>query len=174
MLALAKKTAHPVAGWAEPKLDGVRCYWDHIKHQAVSRSGKRLPRVEPWLQVTFPHLSVDGELFVPGGNHDTAWAAMHSEPETLRYGIFDLLAAFDLNTRPFALSARRAALGSSPMPDRCLLVPGRQVDEAGCLEELIAITGGGGEGLVIKDLFAPYRAGLDSGWLKLKPHYLVG
>jgi ATP-dependent DNA ligase len=164
-------------GWAyEPKYDGFRAivFVDGDEVTIQSRGGKPLARYFPELRFPPGAYVLDGEIVIDAADgHEDFGAlqqrihpaesriAMLAEQTPARYIAFDLL-AFDgqsLLDRPF--EERRAALEQST-PEGVDTTPlTRDPAEA---EPWL----GSGEGVVAKELAAPYRPGQRTGMVKVK------
>ncbi len=186
-LALSRKEIPEGEGWAyEPKFDGFRviAFVDEDDVYLQSRGGKPLRRYFPELAFPPGRYVVDGELLILGADGHEHFDALQNRlhpaesrvrmlaeqtPALLRS--FDLLAEQDerLLERPFA--ERRDRLES-------LLtgLGGRRKATAGSLE-LTPIAHDatkaepwlkGGEGVIAKQLDAPYRPGERKGMVKVK------
>lgn len=195
-LARSRKSLPEGDGWAyEPKYDGFRAlaFVDGADAYVQSRGGKPLARYFPELR--FPAMAgtggyvIDGELVILDGDGAEVFDALQNrihpaesrinrlaEETPAIYRAFDLLArgGEDLTDRPF--SERRAALAE--------LVPGMEgaAEEgpggwrAGTLEltpltldpQAAAPWLQGGEGVIAKELDAPYLPGERKGMVKIK------
>jgi ATP-dependent DNA ligase len=163
--------------WAyEPKYDGFRAivFVDGDDVTIQSRGGKPLARYFPELRFAPGSYVLDGEIVIDGADgHEDFGAlqqrihpaesriAMLAEQTPARYIAFDLLALGNelLTETPFR--ERRAALESS-IPDAIDLTPlTREPEEA---EPWLR----SGEGVVAKELDAPYRPGQRTGMVKVK------
>jgi ATP-dependent DNA ligase len=160
----------------EPKYDGFRAivFVDGAENMIQSRSGKPLARYFPELSFPAGRYVVDGEIVIddPDGGQDfdalqnrihpaLSRITMLSEQTPARYVAFDLLAHDDESwlERPF--SERRAQL-ESLAPGELELTPLTDApDEA---EPWLR----SGEGVVAKDVGAPYRPGERTGMMKIK------
>jgi ATP-dependent DNA ligase len=163
--------------WAyEPKWDGFRAiaFVDGERSYLQSRTGRPLSRYFP--EVLFPagRYVIDGELVILGaeGRQDFDALQLRLHPAASRvqklaaetpaqFVAFDLLAADGsaLLTSPFA--ERRAALEQLVEKPLALTPCTRELDEA---EPWLR----GAEGVVAKDLDAPYRPGERAGMVKVK------
>jgi ATP-dependent DNA ligase len=163
--------------WAyEPKYDGFRAivFVDGEEAMLQSRGGKPLARYFPELRFPPGRYVTDGEIVIDGadGRQDfdalqnrihpaASRIAMLAEQTPARYIAFDLLVLDGeaLLERPF--SDRRAALESAFDGGIDLTPLTRSLDEA---EPWL----GSGEGVVAKDVRAPYRPGERTGMVKVK------
>lgn len=167
--------------WAyEPKFDGFRAvvFVDGDEVTIQSRGGKPLGRYFPELRFPPGRYVLDGEIVIDDDSdpahpqqdfgalqqriHPAASRiALLSQQTPAHYLAFDLLAREDeaLLARPFA--ERRAAL-EERAGDGIELTPLTR-DPAGTADWLR-----GGEGVVAKDVRAPYRPGERKGMVKLK------
>lgn len=169
------------AGWAyEIKLDGyrllARCAEDQVS--LYTRNGHdwtaRLPALASALsQLRLAGAWIDGEIAVTDAAGRTSFALLQTQlermPATVRYHVFDVLfwQGSDVRDQPLTERWRRLDALFSRVPAVSPIV--RSVPLAGdgtiALEEACRL---GLEGLIGKRLAAPYRAGRNDAWLKLK------
>jgi len=164
-------------GWCyEPKYDGFRAivFVDCERVMIQSRGGKPLARYFPELAFPPGRYVLDGEIVVdsPGGGEDFDALQQRIHParsriEMLaartpaRYVAFDLLALEDESLLERPLAERRRALERG-FAGRVDLTPVTgDADEA---EPWLR----SGEGVVAKELRAPYRPGQRTGMVKVK------
>lgn len=163
--------------WAyEPKYDGFRAiaFVDGDAAMIQSRSGKPLGRYFPELRFPPGHYVLDGEIVIDdadgGQDFDALQQRIHpaqsriamlAEQIPARYVAFDLLALGDGSwlERPFA--ERRTALEEQVTEPVAITPLTRDPSQA---EPWL----GSGEGVVAKDLEAPYRPGERTGMVKVK------
>jgi ATP-dependent DNA ligase len=163
--------------WAyEPKYDGFRAivFVDGEESMVQSRGGKPLARYFPELRFPSGRYIIDGEIVIDGtdGRQDfdalqnrihpaASRIAMLAEETPARYIAFDLLAVDGdaLLEQPFA--DRRARLEQHCAGHLDVTPLTRSRDEA---EPWL----GSGEGVVAKDVRAPYRPGERVGMVKVK------
>ncbi len=160
----------------EPKYDGFRAiaFVDGSEFELQSRGGKSLKRYFPELRFPPGHYVLDGEIVIDGQDGEQDFDALgqriHPAPSRVamlavatpaRFVAFDLLAHDDevLTSRP--LRERRAAL-EQLVREPVALTPSTR-DPAAAEPWLRR-----GEGVVAKDLDAPYRAGQRIGMIKVK------
>jgi ATP-dependent DNA ligase len=176
-LARPRATLPQGEQWAyEPKYDGFRAiaFVDGERCTIQSRTGKPLSRYFPELRFPPGRYVLDGEIVVDdrdgGQDFDALQQRIHpaesrikmlSEQTPARYVAFDLLALDDESWLACPFSARRAEL--------------EKVTAAGIdLTPLTRLPGEAepwlrsGEGVVAKDLGAPYRPGERTGMMKIK------
>jgi ATP-dependent DNA ligase len=176
---LARSSSDLPAGenWAyEPKYDGFRAivFVDGEPSMIQSRGGKPLARYFPELQFPPGRYVLDGEIVIDssdgGQDFDALQQRIHpaqsriamlAEQTPARYVAFDLLALGDASWlgRPF--SERRGGLEAS-IPGGVERTPLTRVPAEA--EPWLQ----SGEGVVAKDLAAPYRPGERTGMLKVK------
>jgi ATP-dependent DNA ligase len=162
-------------GWAfEPKYDGFRAivFVDGDEQYIQSRNGRPLSRYFPEVVLPAGRLVVDGELVIPraggGEQFDTLQQRLHpaaSRVERLArdtpatFIAFDLLARDDevLLEHPYA--ERRAALEAMDGLERSPVVL-----SAGEAERWLHEA----EGVIAKDVTAPYRPGERTGMAKIR------
>jgi ATP-dependent DNA ligase len=164
--------------WAyEPKFDGFRAivFVDGDDVVIQSRGAKPLGRYFP--ELTFPagRYVVDGEIVIDGDDETTqdfgslqqrihpaaSRIALLAEQIPARFIAFDLLARADETLLEWALEARRAALEELAAIGIDLTPLTRDPDAT-------APWLASGEGVVAKDLRAPYRPGERKGFVKVK------
>jgi DNA ligase-1 len=158
---------------ASPKLDGIRCLI--IEGQAVSRNLKPIPnRAISDMLAGLP--SMDGELIVgpptaPDVFNRTSSAVMSRDgiPE-FRFWVFDVLLRGPL---PFNQRLELARTWAAASPKHVQHVPHKLIKTAeGLLEYEAQHTLAGYEGVMVRSLDGPYKAGRSTereGWLlKLK------
>jgi ATP-dependent DNA ligase len=166
-------------GWVyEPKYDGFRAivFVDGDEVEIQSRSGRPLLRYFPELQFSPGRYVVDGEIVIDGDSdaeqdfgslqqrlHPAASrVAMLAEQIPARFVAFDLLARDDKTLLDQPLHARREALKALAAEHGFDVTP-LSTDPADC-EPWLAH----GEGVVAKELEAPYRPGQRKGMVKVK------
>jgi ATP-dependent DNA ligase len=176
---LARSRAELPGGeqWAyEPKYDGFRAivFVDGEQTTIQSRGGKPLGRYFPELAFPAGRYVTDGEIVIDGddGRQDfdalqnrihpaASRIAMLAEQTPARYIAFDLLALDDETLLETAFADRRDALEDRLGSELDVTPLTRSVEEA---EPWL----GSGEGVVAKDLRAPYRPGERTGMVKVK------
>jgi ATP-dependent DNA ligase len=181
-LARGKPELPVGAQWAyEPKYDGFRClaFVDRDSVELQSRSGRPLRRYFPELSFPAGGYVLDGEIVIDGEDgiqdFDALQNRLHpaaSRVEMLarespaRYIAFDLLCLGDEVLMELPLSERRARLeafvASGPADLTVDLTPLTRDRDAA--EPWLHR----GEGVVAKDLGAPYRPGQRTGMVKVK------
>jgi len=165
-------------GWAyEPKWDGFRAiaFVDEDALQLQSRGGRPLGRYFPELRFPPGRYVLDGEIVIDGEDglqdfdalsnriHPAASRiAVLSEQTPARFVAFDLLAIDDRSLMELPFAERRAALEGFPFAPPVELTPCVQDAESArvWLERA--------EGVVAKELAAPYRPGAREGMAKIK------
>jgi ATP-dependent DNA ligase len=186
-LALSRKELPEDEGWVyEPKYDGFRAlvFVDGDDVYIQSRGGKPLRRYFPELEFPEGRYVLDGELVIldSGGREefDSLQARLHpaesrvrmlAEQTPARFRAFDLLARdrSKLTAKPF--SERRAAL-----EELIAAAPGRAKKRSGSVELTPLIRSAtkaeplllSGEGVIAKQVDAPYRPGERKGMVKVK------
>jgi ATP-dependent DNA ligase len=176
-LARSAKALPTGDGWAfEPKWDGFRAiaFVDGDDVQLQSRNGRPLTRYFP--ELTFPagRYVLDGEivLFDENGRQDfdalgqrihpaATRINMLAEQTPTRFIAFDLLAEGDESLLELPQHQRRARL--EKLVDEPVDLTPVVFDPAGAQEWLE-----GAEGVVAKQLDAPYKPGERTGMLKIK------
>jgi ATP-dependent DNA ligase len=165
--------------WAyEPKFDGFRAivFVDGDEVYIQSRSGRPLSRYFPELSFAPGRYVVDGEIVIDGDSdaeqdfgslqqrlHPAASrVAMLSEQMPARFVAFDLLATGDQSLLSQPLRDRRAALEAFGAEAGIDVTP--LTTDPAATEPWLA----NGEGVVAKDLDAPYRPGERKGFVKVK------
>jgi ATP-dependent DNA ligase len=160
----------------EPKYDGFRAivFVDGDDVMIQSRAGKPLNRYFPELAFFPGRYVLDGEIVVDGADGGQDFGALQqrihpaesrvrmlAEQTPARYVAFDLLALDDEPWLERAFSERRARLEQ--------LVDG-QIDATPLTDDPKQARPwlGSGEGVVAKDVQAPYRPGQRTGMVKVK------
>jgi ATP-dependent DNA ligase len=160
----------------EPKYDGFRAivFVDGDDVMIQSRAGKPLNRYFPELAFFPGRYVLDGEIVVDGADGGQDFGALQqrihpaesrvrmlAEQTPARYVAFDLLALDDEPWLERAFSERRARLEQ--------LVDG-QIDATPLTDDPMQARPwlGSGEGVVAKDVQAPYRPGQRTGMVKVK------
>jgi ATP-dependent DNA ligase len=176
---LARSKAELPAGaqWAyEPKYDGFRAiaFVDGAECMIQSRGGKPLSRYFP--EISFPEgrFVLDGEIVIDADDGGQDFGALQqrihpaqtritmlSEQTPARYVAFDLLAREDDQLLSLPFADRRAALEALASRGIALTPLTRERSEA---EPWLL----SGEGVVAKDVNAPYRPGERVGMVKVK------
>jgi ATP-dependent DNA ligase len=160
--------------WAyEPKYDGFRAiaFVDGDEFVIQSRSGKPLGRYFPELSFPPGRYVVDGEIVIDGDGEREDFGALQqrihpaesriqmlAEQTPARYVGFDLLASGDESLLELPFAERRARLETIGV---ALTPLTHEPDEA---EPWLR----SGEGVVAKDVRAPYRPGQRKGMVKVK------
>jgi ATP-dependent DNA ligase len=160
--------------WAyEPKYDGFRAiaFVDGDEFVIQSRSGKPLGRYFPELSFPPGRYVVDGEIVIDGDGEREDFGALQqrihpaesriqmlAEQTPARYVGFDLLASGDESLLELPFAERRARLETIGVDLTPLT---QEPDEA---EPWLRT----GEGVVAKDVRAPYRPGERKGMVKVK------
>ena len=161
----------------EPKYDGFRCiaFVDGDGLMLQSRSGKPLGRYFPELAFPSGRYVLDGEIVIDSGDGGQDFDALQqrihpavsritmlSEETPARYVAFDLLARDDEALLETPFDARRAML-EALLPDERVGVTPLTRDREQAEPWLRS-----GEGVVAKDVSAPYRPGQRTGMVKVK------
>jgi ATP-dependent DNA ligase len=161
----------------EPKYDGFRCivFVDGDDLMLQSRSGKPLGRYFPELAFPSGRYVLDGEIVIDAGDGGQDFDALQqrihpavsritmlSEQTPARYVAFDLLSRDDEALIETPFDARRAAL-EALLPDGQVGVTPLTRDRDQAEPWLRS-----GEGVVAKDVSAPYRPGQRTGMVKVK------
>ena len=164
-------------GWAyEPKWDGFRAlaFVDGGEAYLQSRNGKPLGRYFPELEFPEGRYVVDGEIviFGEGGRQEfellgqrihpaASRVAMLAEKTPSKFIAFDLLARDDETLFDLTFAERRAQLEEIVAAPMDLTPWTNDVDEATPWLH-------SAEGVVAKELHAPYRPGERTGMVKIK------
>ena len=191
-LAKGRKTLPEGDAWAyEPKYDGFRAiaFVDGVDTYVQSRGGKPLSRYFPELRFPPGRYVIDGELVILGPDgaevFDSLQNRIHpaesrinrlAEEIPARFRAFDLLATDDDSHLELPFAQRRGALVNliSGLDDAGEAGPGGW--SAGTIEltPLTLDPGAaapwleGGEGVIAKELEAPYLPGQRKGMVKIK------
>ena len=176
-LARSRSALPEGENWAyEPKWDGFRClaFVDGDELFLQSRSGKPLLRYFPELQFPPGRYVLDGEIVIygPGGRQEFDLLGQRIHPAVSRierlsketpatFVAFDLLARDDESLLELPYAERRAALEAF-VTEPIDLTPSVR-DPADAAQWLQ-----GAEGVVAKEVDAPYRPGERVGMVKIK------
>jgi ATP-dependent DNA ligase len=159
----------------EPKFDGFRAiaFVDGEALTLQSRGGKPLGRYFPELCFSPGHYVIDGEIVIDGDDGQQDFGALQqrihpaasriallAEQTPAHYVAFDLLARDDESLLELPFARRRAGLEA--LGAGVALTPLTR-DPAEAAPWLLA-----GEGVVAKDVNAPYRPGQRTGMVKIK------
>ena len=163
-LALSRRQLPEDEGWAfEPKYDGFRAiaFVDGADVHLQSRGGKPLSRYFPELAFPADRYVLDGEIVIAAQGDRQDFDALQQRIHPAAYVAFDLLARGDESwlSRPFA--QRRAALERMDRGAVALSPLTRARAEA---EPWLRDA----EGVIAKQLDAPYRPGERKGMVKVK------
>ena len=157
--------------WISEKLDGVRGYWDGSR--LLTRGGRRI-RTPDWYTAGWPHVPLDGELWIGRGRFDeVSGIVRRQQPEDgawqrVRYMVFDLPA--HPGTFDERLAALRDLIGRLRI-DWLQPVAQFRLDSPAALEARLAdILSAGGEGLMLHRAAALRQARRSEDLLKLKAH----
>ena len=164
--------------WAyEPKYDGFRAiaFVDDSELMIQSRSGKPLGRYFPELSFPPGRYVLDGEIVIDSGDGGQDFGALQqrihpavsritmlAEQTPARYVAFDLLARDDESMLALPFAERRAALETLLDGGTVSTTPLTRV-RSDAEPWLLS-----GEGVVAKDVGAPYRPGQRVGMVKVK------
>lgn len=177
-LARSRATLPEGDGWAyEPKWDGFRAlaFVDGDELALQSRGGRPLGRYFPELKFPVGRYVLDGEIVIDGEGglqdfdalsnriHPAASRIEKLSVETpARFLAFDLLATEDRSLIELPFEQRRAALEGFPFAAPVELTPCvRSAEEARAWLH-------SAEGVIAKELAAPYRPGSREGMAKIK------
>jgi len=164
-------------GWAyEPKYDGFRAiaFVDGDEVELQSRGGKSLTRYFPELRFEPGSYVLDGEIVVAAGAHedfDALGQRIHpaasriarlAEETPATFVAFDLLARDGESLLELPFAARREALEGLVVADPVRLAPTTR--EPGDAQPWLREA----EGVIAKQLDAPYRPGERTGMVKVK------
>lgn len=158
----------PTGWWATEKLDGNRAYWDGWK--LISRRGAVL-QAPSWFTELLPQgEALDGELWAGRGNYEKVNKATASKRDPdphwrhLTYMVFDAPEARGNYLE--RLNRARYLVGYEPYVD---VVEPHCIDSVVHMARMLAeVEAQGGEGLVIRDLAAPYQEGDGGPILKVR------
>ncbi len=176
MLATLVAESFDRPGWVyEEKYDGDRilAYKEGNRVRLLSRNGKdrtdRFPRIAAAIRTLHPQtLLLDGEVVVFDSTGVSRFQLLQQDQGEPVYAVFDCLFHDGEDLRREPLSKRRAVMESSIGSSKTLL-PSRRLASNG-LEAFRIAKRRGYEGLVAKDLSAPYVETRSSEWLKVKVH----
>jgi ATP-dependent DNA ligase len=193
-LAKSRKELPVGDGWAyEPKWDGFRAivFVDGEESHVQSRNGKPLSRYFPELDLPLGRYVVDGELVILDGAGREEFNALQNRIHPAesrinmlavqtpsRFRAFDLLAVGDddLMARPLAERRERLEVLIAELGGSKRKRPGAVGPSAGSIELTPLARDAAkakpwleqGEGVIAKELDAPYRPGERKGMAKIK------
>ncbi len=167
------------ADWInEIKFDGYRllCWLDHGKVRVVTRGGldwtDRLPAVARAVdELRAEAALVDGELVALDKNGASSFPALQAalsagKDATLHLFLFDLLHLDGWDLRACKLLDRKRVLSGLSDWDGMLRFSDHHVGDAATMQREVCRMGL--EGIICKQVDAPYRAGRGHGWVKVK------
>jgi len=176
MLAtLVRKPFHK-PGWIyEEKYDGYRilAYKEGERVTLVSRNGNDrtaayAPVARAIQQLRIRTLLLDGEVVAFDSKGISRFQLLQEGSRATAYAVFDCLYSSGRDLRHEALEIRRPAAESAIDKAEVLMIS-RRLAENG-LDAFKVAKQKGYEGVVAKDLSAPYIEGRSSKWLKVKVH----
>lgn len=152
------------------KYDGVRAYWDG--QELWSRQGHRILAPAEFKN-KLPSFAVEGELWFGRGSFARAQALLRLGRNDARY-VSEWqqvqLMLFDAPGTEGDFSLRLARLNGLPKDAQIQVAPQRLFSSPAELHaELERVCAAGGEGVMLRRIRAPYRAGRSDDLLKLKP-----
>ena len=168
------------AGWAhEVKFDGYRVQVQVRRHHATIRTRNGLDWSAKFPEITrdaqkLPDCTMDGEVVALDAHSAPNFGALQSalqrrQTATLVLFVFDLLTESDKDLRPLPLRERKARLNkmlsAARLGDRIRYVEHIESDANALLESARQLPL---EGIVSKQLDAPYRSGRTGNWTKAK------
>jgi len=176
MLATLVPEPFDKPGWVyEEKYDGDRilAYKEEGRVRLLSRNGKdktdSFPRIVAAIRILEPAtLLLDGEVVVFDKNLVSHFQLLQQEKGEPVYAVFDCLFHDGKDLRREPLFMRREAMERSISSSKALL-PSHRLAANG-LEAFRIAKHRGYEGLVAKDLSAPYVEARSTRWLKVKVH----
>jgi bifunctional non-homologous end joining protein LigD len=167
------------ANWInEIKFDGYRllCWLEHGKVRVVTRGGldwtDRLPAVARAVEGLRAETAlVDGELVALDKQGASSFPALQAalsagKDATLHLFLFDLLHLDGWDLRACKLLDRKRVLSGLSDWDGLLRFSDHHVGEAATMQREVCRMGL--EGIICKQVDAPYRAGRGHGWVKVK------
>lgn len=163
----------PASYWVSEKLDGVRALWDGKTLRF--RSGRTVA-APPWFLAKLPATALDGELWMGRGTFDAlSGAVRRSQPrdaewQQLKYMVFELPKAEGTSTTfTQRIWQMQAVVQTAAWSQLEAVEQTRVANQATLQARLRAVTGAGGEGLVLHLASAPVTSGRSDVLLKLKP-----
>jgi len=172
--------------WVETKLDGMRaiavCNLTARTVEFVSRNGKPIntvPHLAEAIAKALPKytptggeaiLMLDGEI-TSGTFNDTV-SQVRRKSEAAEDAVFAVFDWFGTEGNRLSLSARQGLLGNMIQHvnhPNIVLHPGVECNSDAEVQEAVAkVWAEGGEGVIVKDLNAPYTLTRSYAWLKIK------
>ena len=154
--------------YVSEKLDGVRAYWDG--QLLLSRQGNRFA-MPPWFAAKFPPVALDGELWIKRNSFAELSGIVrqknpHEGWRQVRYMVFDTPGVTgNFNHR---LAHLQQAILESESPYLKAVEQWQVASLPALYQQLHDIVSLGGEGLMLRHRYAPYRGGRSNDLLKLK------
>lgn len=157
--------------WLSEKLDGVRAYWDG--RQFWSRGGN-IYQAPAWFTEDFPHMEMDGELWMGRGRFaELSGAARRLEPvdenwRQIQFMVFDLPGV----DQPFSdrVGAMKRLLIPSPSPYLAMVKQHRAAGHQALMTALDDMVEKGGEGLMLRRGQSRPKSGRTDDLLKVKKY----
>jgi len=176
MLATLVREPFHKPGWIyEEKYDGYRilAYKEGERVTLVSRNGNDrtatyAPVARAIQQLRMRTLLLDGEVVAFDSKGISRFQLLQEGSRATAYAVFDCLYSSGRDLRHETLQIRRPAAESAIDKAEALMIS-RRLAENG-LEAFKVAKQKGYEGVVAKDLSAPYIEGRSSKWLKVKVH----
>jgi bifunctional non-homologous end joining protein LigD len=176
MLATLVSEPFDKPGWVyEEKYDGDRilAYKEQDRVRLLSRNGKDrtgdFPEIAAGIGALQPvSLLLDGEVVVFDRAKVSRFQLLQQRKGDPVYAVFDCVFSNGKDLRSEPLSARREVMERA-LASSDVLVPSHRLATNGLVAFRIARRKGY-EGLVAKDLSAPYVEGRSAAWLKVKVH----
>jgi len=176
MLATLAPEPFDKPGWDyEEKYDGDRmlAYKEEDRVRLLSRNGKdktdNFPQIAAAIRILKPvTLLLDGEVVVFDKKGVSRFQLLQQDKGEPVYAVFDCLFYEGKDLRRQPLSMRRDAMERSIGSSKVLL-PSHRLATNG-IEAFRVAKRRGYEGLVAKDLSAPYEEARSAKWLKVKVH----
>ena len=162
-----------VTGWVmSEKLDGVRGVWDGEKLQ--SRNGN-LIHAPAWFIKNFPPFALDGELWTARGEFEEIVSIVRRQTPDERWSRINYH-IFEVPQQDGGLLERLSVLqdylrDNASVSNRIKIIPQRVVENKESLREFLGeVTGGGGEGIVVRNPETLYQTGRLASALKVKTY----
>jgi bifunctional non-homologous end joining protein LigD len=176
MLATLVPEPFDKPGWVyEEKYDGFRilAYKEGSSVSLLSRNSKERNQTYPNItaaiaKLPYRTLLLDGEVVAFDKHHVSRFQLLQEGKVRPLYAVFDCLYENGHDLRAEPLSTRRGPMEKAIRGSECLF-PSHRMDENGLAAFRVA-KANGYEGIVAKDVTAPYVEGRSRKWLKCKVH----
>jgi len=148
----------------QEKFDGVRAMWDGKRF--VSRNGNEFKTIPAWKSDGLPDYAVDGELYMGENTLGKLSGLLHKKnPADWEFDNLEFI-AFDLPTTGLPYANRLDILDSG---ENTIIFSVECIFRQHMTQFYDEVLARGGEGIMLKDPNALYKAGRSDNMMKMKP-----